>query len=173
MEKNDFLNFIRGVKAYNVISEHVSFQKHNMSDKFLEFFENLENNIFIHESVDKIRFNKKQFICLFVIDNKDYLNEISDKRSYFFNVIYAFEKHFDKQIDRRQFSLYKDKKNKILHRYSIKLGDLVFFDIDAKQVIAEFKKYFSLEFVNVSGGINNVKDILTNSNKAHVWRLDA
>ena len=61
-----FLNFIRGVKEYNVISEHVSFQKHNMSDKFLELFENLENNIFIHESVDKIKFNKKQFICLFV-----------------------------------------------------------------------------------------------------------
>lgn len=172
MKQNNFLKTIDKIKAFSLISENEMFQNHNMLYEFEKLYEELENNISRLESLEKIRFNQKQILCHFVLSNKKYLNDISDIRSYFFNVLYALEKTFNSKIEKRQFVLYKDRKNKIIHRYSLKIGDLTFFDIDAKRVMKEFKEHFSLDFKDNSGGIKEVNHILKHSNKAILVRLD-
>ena len=160
------------IKAFSVLLDNENFEKYNMLEKFIKLYEELEDNICRQESLDKIRFMQKQILCYFVLCNKEYLNDISDIRSYFFNVLYALEKSFNSKIEKRHFLLYKDRRNKIHHRYSLKIGNLTFFDIDAKHVMKEFKEYFSLDFKDNSGGIKEVNHILKHSNKAILVRID-
>lgn len=110
------------IKAFKVLLDNENFEKYNMLEKFLKLYEELDDNILRLSSLNKIRDKQKDIICSYISNNKEYLNNTLDIRSYFFNVLCALEKSFNSKIEKRQFVLYKDRKNKKHINIVLKLG---------------------------------------------------